>query len=218
MTGGWRSRSALMRCPDWPPENSHGSPLAGNGGAALPVRGDLPARHVEWLRQDDRLAAEAQPYLVAVVLDVIEGEAADHRRPLGAEENEKPDKAAGGFEGVVVEQPTSLCPAGLGVDHPRRPGRQTAAKSSLVNLCHQAQRTTFPVGRPVGLARRWPVFPPGRPADAGQGEATNGEPVEQDDSSLDVPLGGHDQAASGVPAAEPLKADAAVPQTTVIPS
>src|SRR5205823_8384672 len=70
----------------------------------------------EGVGQDDGFAAEPQPHLVFVGVNVVEGEAADRGGPLCVEQDEQPGDAVFGFDGVVVEQPARLLPAGFGVD------------------------------------------------------------------------------------------------------
>jgi hypothetical protein len=53
--------------------------------------------------KNDGLAAQSEGYLVAVGLDLIEGEAADCCWPLCVEEDEQAGDAVFGFEGFVVE-------------------------------------------------------------------------------------------------------------------
>ncbi len=119
-------------------------PGVADGGVALPDGGDLPCQRVERLGQDDGFAAQAQPYLVAVVLDVAEGEAADGRRPLGVEKDEQPGEPVFGVEGVVADQAAGLFPAASVSITPDGPPQRTAAKSSWVSLCRLAQRTKLP--------------------------------------------------------------------------
>jgi hypothetical protein len=76
-----------------------------DGGVAAPGGEQLPDQAGEGLGQDDRLAAEAQPYLPAVGVNVAQGVAADDRGPLGVEEDEEPRDAVFGIEAVVAAQP-----------------------------------------------------------------------------------------------------------------
>ena len=99
----------------------------------------------EGFGEEDRLAAEPEPYLVAAGLDVAEGEPADRGRPLGVEQDEQPGDAVFGFEGAVVQQPAGLFPAGLGVDHAGRaaPSDGGEVQAGQLRAC-VAQRTKCP--------------------------------------------------------------------------
>ena len=121
--------------------------IVADGGVAAAGGEKLPDEAGEGLGQDDGLAAEAQPYLPVIGVDVAQGEAADGRRPLGVEENEEPRDAVFGIEAGVVEQPSCLVPAGLGVDDPDGPPQRVAGKSRLVSFCFVAQRMKCPVSR-----------------------------------------------------------------------
>ena len=98
----------------------------------------------ERLGQDDGLAAEPEPHVLLVGVDLLEGEAADRGGPLGVEENEQAGDAVPGFEGVVVQQAAGVVPSGLGVDMPLGPSHPVAAKSRLISFWRRAQRTKFP--------------------------------------------------------------------------
>jgi hypothetical protein len=89
--------------------------------------------HAAWLRREatssSRSAQAAREprrahgrnaavYLRVADLDVAEGETGDHGGPLGVGENKGACDPVFGFEGVVGKQPTSMLPAGLGVDDP----------------------------------------------------------------------------------------------------
>ena len=69
---------------------------------------------------------------------------------LGVEQHEQPGDAVLGFDGVVVQQPASLFPAGLGVDDPGRPapfdGCEVQAGSASV---------VVPSGRSSPRSSRW---------------------------------------------------------------
>ena len=112
--------------------------LVAEGGLAPAMSDEMEDEGVEWIGQNDGLAAEAKPYLLLVGLDMVEGEAADGGDPLGIEQNEQPGDAVLGFDGVVVEQPAGLLPSGLGVDDPARPvpsgGREVQA-GQLLSPC-----------------------------------------------------------------------------------
>ena len=137
-------------------------------------------------------------------MDVVEGEAADRGGPLGVEQHEQAGDAVLGFEGVVVQQPAGLFPAGLGVDDAggaAPPGRREAPGGSA--SVRRAQRTKFPAS-PVGGVRRWPARRRGRLGRAvARVQAVGGEPVEQRDGGLDVASGGDELAVGGVGAVEP---------------
>jgi hypothetical protein len=66
--------------------------------------------------QQDRLVAQPDVYLLAVGVDVVEGQSADVRGRLGVEQDQQGGDAVFGFDGVVVQQPASLFPPGFGVD------------------------------------------------------------------------------------------------------
>jgi hypothetical protein len=110
----WRSRSAspkaLMGRPGWPPGNNQG----------------------EWLGQHDRFASQSQAYFVALLLDVVNGEAAECGGPLGVEQHEQPSDSVLGVERGVAQQPSGLLPAGLGVDDA---GWAAPAGSGQIELC-----------------------------------------------------------------------------------
>ena len=180
-----------MGRPGWPPGNSQGevpwSPMA-----AWPrrVAASLQDQGVERFGEDDRLAAQPDPDLVAAGLDVAEGEAADRGRPLGVEQDEQPGDAVLGFEGVVVQQPACLFPAGLGVDDAGRAAPSDGREVQAGQLLLAGPADEVPrVGAVGGLRAGQPCLQVALPG-GGQGEVAGGEPVEQGDGGLDVPLGG----------------------------
>jgi hypothetical protein len=61
----------------------------------------------QWFGEHDGLTAQPQPHLIVTGLDVVKGEAADRRRPLGVEQNEQSGDTVLGFVGVVVQQPAT---------------------------------------------------------------------------------------------------------------
>src|SRR5487761_290185 len=148
----WRRRSAmrkaLMGRPGWPPGNSH-EELSWLSRAAWPRRAAATClgQRVARFGQDDGLAAKAKQYFVAVVVEVIEGKAADRRSPLSVADDEQPGQPVFGFESLVVDQAAGLLPAGLGVD---RGGRAAwPSGRSCPRRCGE---------RPA----RWPATLPGR--------------------------------------------------------
>jgi len=76
--------------------------VVADGGVAAAGGEQLPDEAGEGLWQDDRLAAEAQTYLLVICVDVAQGEAADDRGPLGVEKDEEPGDAV---FGVDAQQP-----------------------------------------------------------------------------------------------------------------
>lgn len=168
-----------------------------DGGVTMADGEDLPGQGVEGVGEYDGLVAEAQSYLVADGLDVIEGEAADRRRCLGVEEDEQARRTPG-LRGVVVDQTAGLLPAGLGVGHPGWPAPADGCEVQSGELV--ALGPADEVSRVGAVA----CLRGGQPcvevalAGCGQSEAAGGEPVEQADGGLDDPLGADDLAVGGV--------------------
>jgi Thiolase, C-terminal domain len=97
--------------------------LVAEGGVAVAGCDELEDEFGERFGQHDRFAAEPKPYLVFVVVDVLEGEAGDRIGPLGVEMDEQPGDAVGGVDAVVVEQVT-LGPINHVLPHERGPDPQ----------------------------------------------------------------------------------------------
>ena len=87
-----------------------------DGGFSATVRHDREGKRGNGFGQHDGLVAETDEDPLVTGVDVVDGEAADRGRPLGVEQHEQAGEAVFGFDRVVVEQPPSLVPAGLGVD------------------------------------------------------------------------------------------------------
>lgn len=62
--------------------------VVADGGVPLPARGNLADEVGEWFGKDDRLAAQTDPHVVFIGIDVVEGEAADAAPIVLAENNE----------------------------------------------------------------------------------------------------------------------------------
>lgn len=86
-----------------------------------------------------------QEHLAVAGVDVAESKAADDCRLLGVEQDEEPGEPVPGIEGIVVEEPPDLVPAGLGVEGAGGPFQRVAGNSTLVCLRSRAQRTKCPV-------------------------------------------------------------------------
>jgi hypothetical protein len=165
--------------------------------------GQLHGQGAEGLREDDRLAAQPDAHLAVCGLDMAEGEAADRRRSLSVEEDEQASEAVFGFEAVVVEQPAGLFPAGLGVDDAggtAPPGGREVQAGQLVPACPADE--VAGVGAVAGLSAGEPYLQVAL-AGGSQGKVAGGEPVEQGDGGLDVPLGGQGLAVGGMRPGQP---------------
>src|SRR5205823_7941754 len=140
-------------------------------------------------------------------LDVVEGEAADHRRPLGVEEDEEAGDAVLGFEGAVVEQPAGLFPAGLGIDGAGRPAPPGGRKVQAGQLVLSGPADKVPGFTAAdSLTAGNPCIQVALPG-AGQREIVDGEPVEQSDRGPDMAADPDELCVGGIgvadPAAEP---------------
>ena len=190
-----------MGRPGCPPGNSQREVPWSPSGVSAPPGDELEDKRVEGLGQNDGLAAEPEPYLLLVGVDMVEGEAADRGGALGVEENEQPGDAVLGFDGVVVEQPAGVVPSGLGVDDAARPvpfGGSEVQAGQLLTPC--------PADEVPGLAAMGGMLA-GQPGvevtlpGGGQLEVAGGEPVQQRDRGPDMPLDGDGLAVADVLAA-----------------
>jgi hypothetical protein len=130
--------------------------------------------------------AQARPHVAVAGLDVVEGEAADCRRPLGVEQDEQSGETVLGFDGFVVQQPAGLLPAALGVDDaggagPFDRGEVQAGQLLLVGPANEVPGPAAVGGVPVGEPAVEVCLPAG-----GQGEVGGGQPVEQGGGAADV--------------------------------
>ena len=87
-----------------------------DGGFSATVRHDREGKRGNGFGQHDGLVAETDKDLPAAGAGVVDRQPADRGRPLGVEQHEQAGEAVFGFDRVVVEQPPSLVPSGLGVD------------------------------------------------------------------------------------------------------
>jgi hypothetical protein len=159
-------------------EQPAGGARVADGGVAA-AGGGKEDEAGEGFGQHDGFVAEPQPHLAVVVLHVFEGEAADRGGPLGVEQDEERGDPVFGLDGVVVQQPACLFPAGLGVDGSRRAcpldGRQFQAGQLLFVRPADEVPGLTPVGGVLTSQPGVQIALPGRC----QGEAVDGEPVEQ---------------------------------------
>jgi hypothetical protein len=120
-------------------EQPPGGALLAEGGVAAAGGDQLQDEAGQRLGEHHRLAAQPQADRTVVAgVDVVEGEAADRRWPLSVEEHQQPGDAVLGLEGVVVQQPAGLLPAGLGVDDARGaapPGGGEVQAGQLLSVC-----------------------------------------------------------------------------------
>ena len=85
--------------------------------------------------------AQAEAYLVVIGLDVVDRQPADGGWLLGVEQHEQSGEAVLGREGIVVEQPSGLFPAVLGVEDTGRPIPSRGREVQAGQLCF------WPIGR-----------------------------------------------------------------------
>jgi hypothetical protein len=81
-------------------------------------RGGLADEPGQWFGEQDGFAPQLEADLGVAGVDVVKGEADDAAGGLGVEKYQESGDAVLGFDGVVVQQPAGLVPAGLGVDGP----------------------------------------------------------------------------------------------------
>jgi hypothetical protein len=121
---------------------------------------------------------------------VREGEPGDGGDPLRVEEDEQAGDAVGGVEGVIIEQPTGLVPALVGIDDPARPGPAGRRQLQFGELL--GPRPANEVAD-VGLASDASGGEPGIEAalvGRGQVDVEAGQPIDQSDGGLQVTLDG----------------------------
>ncbi len=106
--------------------------LVAEGGVATSGGDELLDQRGDRLGEDYRLASELEACLGAAGLDVVEGESADRGCRLRVEQDEQSGGTVFWFEGVVVQQPTGLFPAGFGVD---AAGRSAPSDRREVQCC-----------------------------------------------------------------------------------
>lgn len=94
--------------------------VAADGGVAESGSDELAQEIVERCRDANRFSSQPQPDLLVGHLDVVDGEFADGRGGLSIEQHQQTGDTVAGVDGVVVQQPTGLIPAGLGVDDAAR--------------------------------------------------------------------------------------------------
>src|SRR5260370_5390595 len=105
---------------------------------------------------------------------------------MGVEENEQASDPVFGFDGVVVEQPAGLLPAGFGVDDAGRAVPPGGGEVQAGQLLFPGPADKVPgFAAAGGLAAGYPGIP-GALACRRQSEIAGGEPVEQCDRSPDV--------------------------------
>src|SRR5260370_415460 len=97
-------------------EQPAGASVVAQCGVSAAGGDELEEECAEWLGQHDGLAAEPEPPVLLAGVDMIEGQAADRRGPVGVEEKEQAGDAVLGLERVVVEQAAGVVPSGLRVD------------------------------------------------------------------------------------------------------
>jgi hypothetical protein len=171
--------------PAW--EQPRRGSLVTEGSVAPAGGGELADEAGKRLGEDDGFAAEVQLYCAAAGLDVVEGEAADHRWPLGVEEDEKAGSAVGWLEGVVVEQAAGLFPADLGVNDAGRAGPPGGGEVQAGQLVSPGPADKVPgFAAADGLAAGQPCIQVALPR-AGQRQIAGGEPAEQGDRGAEVP-------------------------------
>ncbi len=122
---------------------------------------------------------------------------------MGVEQHEQPSDAVLGLEGVVVQQPAGVFPAGLGVE-----GTGGAVPLGCRELQAGQLLLVGPADEVAGLAAMGgpvagqPGVDVALPA-GGQRHAAGGEPVQQRDGGLDVLLDADGLLVGGVHAAKP---------------
>ena len=94
--------------------------VTADGGVAESGIDELAQEIVERCGDEDRFSAQPQPHLLVGHLDVVDAEFADGRGGLGVEQHQQTGDTVAGVDGVIVQQPTGLVPAGLGVDDAAR--------------------------------------------------------------------------------------------------
>jgi hypothetical protein len=114
------------------------------------VRGDRAGRCGDGLGQLDGGIAEVETYFVVADLDVLVGQPADRRRPLGVEEQKESCETVFGLECVVVQEPACDVPAVLVVEWLGGAFQRMAGTWTVVSLLLQAQRTKMPGRLAVG--------------------------------------------------------------------
>ena len=182
-------------------EQPAGASLVAQCGVSAAGGGELEDEGVEWLGQHDGLAAEPEPHVLLVGVNMVQGEAADRGGSLGVEENEQAGDAVLGFDGVVVEQAAGVAPSGLGVDDAGRPvppggGEVEAGQFLAPGPADEVPGLAVMGGVVAGQPGVEVALPGG-----GQLEAAGGEPVQQRDGGPDVPLDGDGLAVGDVLAA-----------------
>ncbi|MFI6452492.1 hypothetical protein ACIBF6_13120 [Streptosporangium amethystogenes] len=85
----------------------------------LAVGGDAPGQCGDGLGQMEGCIAEVEAHSLVADLDVLDGQAADRRCPLGIEEEKQTGEAVFNLEGVVVQEPTCDVPAVLVIERLR---------------------------------------------------------------------------------------------------
>ena len=184
----WRSRSpslsALTGRPGCPPGNSQ-LEVPGSPRTAWPrrVTASSPGEGGQRLGQHHGHRPEAEPDRAVAGVEVVEGEAADRRGPLGVKQYQQPCDAVAGAEGIVVQQPPGLLTAPVLIKRPGGTGPpgggelQVAVDAAGDRPADEVTGFGF-----AGCVRAdQPCVQVGLGA-AGQGEPALAQPAEQADS------------------------------------